>query len=271
MTEIVVLQNRSGLALHLHIDRPEGTEGGKTRGLALIQHGYGGCAVQPYIKAIAAAYGAHGYTAIRIDGANSINDAGGRLCDMTIEGHCNDLRDVIAWAEKQDFYVEPFALAGHSMGGYSALHAASDAKISGRVRHVLASAPFVDGEMCLNDWARADPEEAARWKADGHVMASSNTLTNRTEKSIPYAAWQEWRKASLLPRAWGLTMPVAIVSGEADPITTPAQVSGLYDMLAGKRRHTVLHGADHCYTGLQDEAAQAFGEALAWLDNLQAH
>lgn len=35
--------------------------------------------------------------------------------------HYHDLKDVIEWAQTQDWYQEPFCLAGHSLGGLSNL------------------------------------------------------------------------------------------------------------------------------------------------------
>ncbi len=265
-SESHTLMNRSGLMLRAVVDfREDSTTGTKPAGLAFIQHGYGGCADQPYIKALADQYVAQGFIAVRIDGANTINDCGGRLTDMTIEGHCHDLLDVIEWAKAQCWYTEPFALAGHSMGGFSALHAASRNELSGKVLHVIASAPVTDGAMCVADWERNHADSVNEWCANGFIKETSAIYPDRTEDSIPYERWQSWRSVSLLPRAWALTMPVAFISGDADTLTTPAQIHALFELIATAKRQILLNGADHCYTGMEEQAKQAFGEALAWV------
>jgi len=37
--------------------------------------------------------------------------------DASITSYYEDLEDVISWAQSQEWYQEPFALAGHSLGG----------------------------------------------------------------------------------------------------------------------------------------------------------
>lgn len=67
-----------------------------------------------------------GYNVINFDATNSINESDSSSEGITISGHCEDLEDVITWAKTQDFYTEPFALAGQSLGAISVVRFAGE-------------------------------------------------------------------------------------------------------------------------------------------------
>ena len=62
---------------------------------------------------------------MNIDATNSLNESGSSPEGVTFTGFVNDLEDVINWAKTQKFYVEPFALAGHSLGARAIVFYAS--------------------------------------------------------------------------------------------------------------------------------------------------
>src|SRR3990172_2106423 len=86
-------------------------------GLVFVMHGLGGFKEQPHIQAMAEAFLENGYTVVRFDTTNTFGESDGKYEDATITNYYVDLEDVIKWAGGQEWYREPFVLAGHSLGG----------------------------------------------------------------------------------------------------------------------------------------------------------
>ena len=65
---------------------------------------------------------------------------------MTFSGFYQDLEDAILWAKRQNFYVEPFALAGQSLGAEAiVLYASQNIE---KVELVVPCAfPWLDGKI----------------------------------------------------------------------------------------------------------------------------
>src|SRR3989338_7140177 len=93
-------------------------EGEEKRGpLAFVMHGLGGWKEQPHIKTFADAFLDNGFTVVRFDTTNTFGESDGKYEDATTTNYYEDLEDVIAWAGGEPWYLEPFWLAGHSLGG----------------------------------------------------------------------------------------------------------------------------------------------------------
>ena len=69
----------------------------------------------------------------------------GSLEKARLSTYFEDLNTVIDWAQKQDFFVEPFGLAGHSLGGAAVLKYAEHH--SQRVNHLVLIAPVLSGKV----------------------------------------------------------------------------------------------------------------------------
>ena len=110
------IRNRYGKTFFAHVCFSQNPDR-----IVFVQHGYCGSVDGDHIKQIIATYKKNNYTVIAFDCTNSCNDADGTLDKSTIDTHLHDLEDGIAWATLQSWYHEPFALAGHSLGGFSAL------------------------------------------------------------------------------------------------------------------------------------------------------
>ena len=73
-----------------------------------------------------------------------MNESGQTKDGITFTGHYQDLEDAIEWAKTQDFYREPFALAGQSLGAASCLRYAGE--FPNKVNTlIIAACPFIDG------------------------------------------------------------------------------------------------------------------------------
>src|SRR3989344_6366915 len=108
-----MVKNRKGQKLAVIVDKPVG----KASGLAFVMHGLGGFKEQVQIEMYAKTYYEKGFIAVRFDTANTIGESEGSYEDANITNYYEDLEDVIAWANAQEWYKESFLLMGSSLGG----------------------------------------------------------------------------------------------------------------------------------------------------------
>jgi len=231
------------------------------RGLAFVMHGLGGFKEQPHIEIFASAFYERGFTVVRFDTTNTYGESGGRYEDATTTNYYKDLEDVISWASGQEWYQEPFALAGHSLGGIcTALYAENNPK------KVLALAPIstvVSGVLS----AEAGKHEGLieSWRRTGWREYESESQPGRI-KRLPWSHMEDRLKYDLLPKVSNLTMPVLLMAGSEDESTPPEHQKILFDKLPGKKEVHVIEGAQHTFRE-PEHLAQIKKHFLDWIDS----
>ncbi len=83
--------------------------------LVIICHGFSGNCQRPFINDLSKSIVAQGMATLRFD-FNGHGRSDGEFKDMTVLNEIDDLKDVIAWAQKQP-WVKDISLVGHSQGG----------------------------------------------------------------------------------------------------------------------------------------------------------
>ncbi len=83
--------------------------------LVIICHGFSGHCQRPLLNDLAHDIVAQGMAALRFD-FNGHGHSDGEFRNMTVLNEIEDLKDVIAWAQKQP-WVKSISLVGHSQGG----------------------------------------------------------------------------------------------------------------------------------------------------------
>ncbi len=83
--------------------------------LVIICHGFSGNCRRPFITDLSESIVAQGMAALRFD-FNGHGESDGEFKNMTVLNEIEDLKDVIAWAQKQP-WVKDISLVGHSQGG----------------------------------------------------------------------------------------------------------------------------------------------------------
>lgn len=94
------------------INRP--ADSGKVP-LVIICHGFSGNCQSPFMNDLAESIVSQGMAALRFD-FNGHGKSDGEFRNMTVLNEIDDLKDVIAWAQKQP-WVKDISLVGHSQGG----------------------------------------------------------------------------------------------------------------------------------------------------------
>jgi len=257
--EKLFIQNRKGQKMSVLIE-----ENGAHKGLAFVMHGLGGFKEQPHIETFAKAFFEKGFTVVRFDTTNTLGESEGKYEDATITNYYEDLEDVIAWAKTQSWYQEPFALAGHSLGGIStALYAERHPK------EVLALAPIstvVSAKLRIEAYEKYDPESLEEWKKTGWMIEESKSKPG-VIKRLPWSHMEDREMYDLLPNAHNLTMPILLIVGSEDLGTPHEHQNMLHDAIAGPKELHVIKGAPHTFRDPAHlaEIKQIFSD---WLDKI---
>lgn len=227
-------------------------------GLAFVMHGLGDSKDSRHIKTFSNCFKDNGYTVIRFDatntgGENADNESEGVFEDSNISTFFEDLEDVIAWAKKQIFYIEPFILCGHSLGAISSAFYAEN-----HPEEVKALAPIstvINATLSKETYTK---EELEDWEKTGWLIEDWDGL----EVRIKWSYLQEKEKYDLLNKVDKLTMPVFMMVGQLDNTTSPRHQQILFDELPGSKCLYMIPGAPHTF-----RKSEHLDEAYKLLDN----
>ncbi len=248
------IANRHGVKMNVWVDGQ--VDAGVP--VAFILHGFSGNAKQPHVQSMARAFRANGYVTVCIDATNSFNTSGGELEKANWTTHEHDLADAITWARTQDWFREPFAVAGQSMGGGAVLsYAAANAD---KVKMVVPIASLVSGALYIKAMEQNEPVHLKNWRDNGYYTIMFN---NKAHKRLWDNTHDDYARHDMVRDAHKLTMPVLLVAGEIDTITPPWAMKALYDAIPGtKKEFHTISGAHHCF---EQRETQLCDVITAWV------
>lgn len=226
--------------LSLIVDFPEPTE---EKGLIFIQHGLTGYKEQPHIRRIAEVFNRKGFVAVRFDATNSLGESGSDKEGFRFSRHYSDLEDVINWAKTQNWYKEPFALAGHSFGGMAAAYYAENHPE--KVSLLIPISPVISGKACQAQMEKEMPRDALEnWRKTGWYPKKSSTKED-VVLQVPYAYIDEVLAYDLTKNADKITAKTVLINGDSDT-SCPLEIARIfYDKLKCDKRLVVLKNTGH--------------------------
>lgn len=228
----VWLQNAQSETIYLQIDGYETADSGK---LAVIQHGLASSFAHPAVQAAKQAFLDNGYLVITFDSRYSLGKSDGSVIDVRLSTFEDDLKTVLAWAKKQDFYGEPFALAGHSLGGASVLQYA--AQNPALVAKVVPITPVVSGKRWEAGCLAYMPDFCKNWKKNGFY--------NYQTEVIPYAVVEEAMSYDAVRAAKDIRAQTLLITVADDHVIVPQDVKDLYQALGADKSLGVVSAGGH--------------------------
>ncbi|MFH0979206.1 MAG: alpha/beta fold hydrolase [Candidatus Woesearchaeota archaeon] len=230
------IKNRKGQKIVVLIDKVK-----NQRGLVFVMHGLGGFKEQPHIVVMADAFKENLYTVVRFDTTNTLGESDGKYEDATVTNYLEDLEDVIVWSNSQEWYEQPFVLAGHSLGGIcTALYAEDHPS---QVRALAPISTVVSGKLSLQIKAK---EEIEDWERTGWQIKPSASKPG-TVKHLKWSHMIDRNKYDLLPKAEKLTMPILLIVGDKDESTPLEQQKILFNKLKTRKELHIIKDAPHTY------------------------
>ena len=256
--EKLKIKNRKGQNIVIVIEKPK-----NPKGLAIVIHGLSGNKEQPHIVTFAEAFKEKNYTVVRFDTTNTFGESDGKYEDATVTNYFEDLEDVINWAKSQSWYMEPFCLAGHSLGGISIILYAK--KRPEEIKGLAPISTVISGKLSLETYKYR--KLLNQWKKTGWREEKSTSVPGRIKK-LPWSHMVDRLKYDVLAEAYRLTMPVLLIVGDKDDGTPYEHQKLLYDKLPGKKELHIIKNAPHTFMEPKHlkEIKQIF---FKWIDSLQ--
>jgi pimeloyl-ACP methyl ester carboxylesterase len=250
------IKNRKGQKLAVVTEQPNGGP----KGLVFLMHGLGGFKEQEFIRTAIGAFLENRYTAVSFDTTNTFGESEGNYEDATLTNYYEDLVDVINWAKTQQWYIEPFVLAGHSFGGFCTAYYSEN--YPNQVKAVAPISATVSGKLSIYN---QDPKELEEWRSSGWLIAESQSKPGVIKKLRWNPHEQDRLKYDLLPKASNLSMPVLIIVGSDDTALKANKL--LFDKIPGKKEFYIIEKAPHTFRKLEhlDEIKEIFDR---WIKNL---
>lgn len=254
----LAIKNRKGQNIVVLVEKTQ-----DAKGLAFVMHGLSGNKEQRHIAVFAQAFKEKGYTVVRFDTTNTYGESDGKYEDATFTNYYEDLEDVITWAKKQNWYQEPFCLAGHSFGGMAVIFYAE--KYPNEIKALAPISSTISGK--LSESSVKYKKIIADWKRTGWKEEKSDKVSGGV-KRLTCSHMVDRLQYDMLPNAHELTMPVLIIVGEKDDGTPPEHQQMLYEKLPGKKEIHIIKDAHHTFVAPNHlkEIKQIF---LKWIDQLE--
>ena len=224
--------------IHVLVKKPQTP----AKGVLFLMHGLGSASTEKIIQATQKAYADNGWTSVAFDCRHAFGKSSGSLEKARLSTYFEDLNTVIDWAQKQDFFIEPFGLAGHSLGGAAVLKYAEHH--SQRVNHLVLIAPVLSGKLWEEACLLNIPDFYREWQKNGSFFYQ-DPLYPDWKGSISYDVLKDTFSYDAFSFTDRLKMPVSIFVGQNDAVSLVSANQQFYDRLHGFKMIRLFKEADH--------------------------
>ena len=214
------VQNAQNEGLYVQVDGLENTPHHK---LAIIQHGLASNMEHGAVQTAKKAFLDNDYVVITFDSRYSLGKGNNDVEKVRLSTFEADLETIVDWAKTQPFYSEPFALAGHSLGGASIIE--FDAKHQAQANILIPITPVVSGDS----WERACmanmTDFCRQWQRD-KIYRYTDPQNHKTA-IIPYSVVTESKNYNAYAIAPQIKAKTLLIAAENDIVINPSDVQEL--------------------------------------------
>lgn len=217
----IVLQNNQKQSIHVKVYNETGNK------LAFILHGLASNMNHQVVQTAKKAFLDKGYTVVIFDARYSLGESQGDVLNASLNTFLDDLKTVIEWTKKQPFYHEPFAIAGHSLGGATTLLYSQN---NDDISFLIPISPVVGGNQWENTCMKNMPDFCKQWKEKGYYEYKLK------EKSVNifYTVVDEAKSYNALEFVQNIKAPALFVIAEKDRIIEEKDVKKVVDIMNAK-------------------------------------
>ncbi len=254
----VTIRNSRGEKLAVAVERPENAVCGR---LAFVQHGLSGHKGQVMVRRPVQAFADNSFTVVTFDSRHSFGESDGSLESATLSSFVEDLKTVISWAAGEDFYHEPFALSGHSLGGGSVLKFAEDCPE--KVSLLVPVAAMVGGKYFIRSRLLNEHDSYRQWQRDGRQYRENK---NHPELNgwLSFDVVRDMLRYNLVRDAGSICCPTLLITGDKDPSSTVYNNNKLFEHLQCAKQLTILEECGHLYESGQN-AEDLYRTVYEWV------
>ncbi len=221
--------------------------------VAILEHGLAGYRDEPMIQIPAKALLEKGYTVVCFDARYALGESDGPLEKACFTRFIEDLKTVIGWVKRQEFYNGFLILGGHSLGAGSCLHYAirHPKEVSGLI---LISIVY-NGQFLLESYQKNCADFLAEWQ--------QKKLLYKERKDHPekhgYISYDHMKDAlsyHLEKEAYKVQCPTLIVFGDTDISSTETINYTLYETLGDIHKKIIqIPSCGHNYKTKENQIA----------------
>ena len=239
------IQSSQNENIYVKID---GMENAAHHKLAIIQHGLASNMNHPVVQTAKKAFLDNKFVVITFDSRYSSGKGNNDVEKVRLATFVEDLETVVNWAKTHSFYSEPFALAGHSLGGASVIQ--FSAKHPHQVNVLVPVTPVVSGQLWEKSCMKNMSDFCRQWKEDGDYKYTD--ARQQKTVSIPYAVVTDcasYDAAVLLPQIEAETL---VITAEKDIVIDTADVQSLSDKIK-TGRVALIKSSGHNFNNRQNQ------------------
>lgn len=226
----------AGDTLSVDVENRDNISRGK---LVFIQHGLATDRNHRVVQQTARAFADAGYVVVTFDSRHSLGKSGQDVENARLTTFEQDLEDVVSWAKTQDFYAEPFALSGHSLGGASVLqYAANHPK---KTAVVVAVAPVISGQAWEDSCLANMTGFCKNWQKNGNYAYQYDGK----EYLISYQTVEDAKNFDALKISDDIAADVLLIAAQNDNIIPPQDIDRLYEKLKSVKQMTTVADSGH--------------------------
>ena len=235
--ENLQIKNAQNEDIYVRID---GLENISFRKLAIIQHGLASHMNHIAVQKAKQAFLDNHYVVITFDSRYSLGKGNNDVEKVQLKTFTEDLETVANWAKKQPFYSEPFALAGHSLGGASVIEFAS--KYPKSVKTLIPITPVISGKRWEQSCMENMTDFCRLWKRNGTYQYTD--AQNHKTATIPFSVFtscQHYNAYALAPKISSATL---LIGAENDIVVDPNDIRKLSHTILNSR-FSIINSAGH--------------------------
>ena len=229
--------------------RVEGTDNAAYHKLAVMQHGLASNKEHQAIQAAKKAFLKNKYVVITFDNRYSLGEGNNEVERVRLATFEDDLQTVIAWAQKQPFYHEPFALAGHSLGGATVLE--FGAAHPEQVDILVPITPLISGKKWETSCLKNMTAFCKSWKQNGSFEYTDPH--NQKTGHIPYAVVTSTKNYNAFAFAPKITAKTLLIAAQNDNIINAPDVQKLSAKMKNAQAVTIANSG-HNFEEQQNQA-----------------
>lgn len=226
----------------------DGLENTKYHRLAILQHGLASNMEHNAIQMAKKAFIDNHYVVISFDSRYSLGKGNNDVEKVKLSTFIEDLKTVANWAKKQPFYNEPFALAGHSLGGASVIE--FSAQYPEQIDILIPITPVISGQLWEKSCMANLADFCRQWKHNGSYSYTDED--NHKTAIIPYSVVASCNTYNANILAPSIKAKTLLIAAEKDIIINPNDLQKLSSAFS-KATTTVIKSAGHNFNDRQNQ------------------